>query len=824
MRRAALPALLVCIACGMGDVITSPAAAQAAGDALAGFRLARPSDEESARAMLHGMLQQSIERVHATEVTILATGSDSTAAADVQADVVGAARDELVALLDTIVLRTEWGAAELQRLRRQYPESPLFLHYEGELAVRDGRDSDAIIVFDRLLARRPADVALLRSRGASLARLGRTDESVASYARALELQPADGATFRTLIQLHRDAGSLQQLLEQVRRLRRLHPDISALVDYETEILHRIGTATPTPAGAAFAFAAATATAASALPAAAAGRIDSTPAAQAQGGIRSLKLPFAVSGQASITTDLYAAHGIDARRPGSAWRMSLSPGATLPGGIVVGTDVILSSEQSEFRQNINQLGLNPRWSWGGAHVGDFTRDYSDLTVQGMRVRGLGLDANPGRFRLSIQGGRLQRTVSGSIDGPVYRRNMVAASAGAGAEMGTHINVTVVGARDALTFEDALLVRDTMLVDTMHVDLRPSTDTRPQENLTMALDGQLQLFSRALTLGGAVAASLLTRDLLADDFDPAAGDGPSPGGLSKALAGVFRTRLSTSSDYAYQLNGNLAVRGSRLRGGFEHIGSGYSSLGLPYLVNDRRAWHVGGNTRTRDSRVAVQGMLRRQTNNLLSQKLNTVHRDMANVTITTRLTDALSLGVTGLLTTLANDAASDSVRLDTRSYAVNTNASLRNTLLGLPTVYSLAYGVQQTTDGNMLAVIPNVSSHTVSGSVQMTLTPTVSIAPTLSGVITDGEGMERQENLLVGFRGNARFLDGNLRTNTNLNHTVNQGRQVSGFQFRASYPLGWGTDLAFQTRHTRYGEFGDRPAFRESFATTSISRSF
>jgi tetratricopeptide (TPR) repeat protein len=824
MRRAAFPALLICIACCSGDAAASPAAAQVAGDALAGFRRARPADEDSARAVLRNMLQQSIERVHASEVTILAAGSDGAAAADVRTDVVGAARDELVALLDTIVLQTEWGGAELQRLRRQYPESPLFLHYEGVLAVRDGRYADAIAVFDRLLARRPADVALLRSRGDALDRLGRTRESIASYERAFELEPAHGETFRSLIQLHRDAGSLPQLLEQVRRLRRLHPDVRPLVEYETEILHRIGTAMPTAGGPAFASVATPAPAESALPAAAQARIDSTPASDNQDGARSLKLPFAVGGHASITTDLYAAQGIDARRPGSAWRMSLSPGATLPGGIVVGTDLILSSEQSEFRQNINQLGLNPSWSWGGAHVGDFTRDYSDLTVQGMRVRGLGLDVNPRWFRFSIQGGRLQRTVAGNIDGPVYRRSMVAASAGAGATMGTHINLTVVGARDALTVENALLVRDTVLVDTMHADLRPRSDTRPQENLTMAVDGQLQLFSRMLTLSGGVAASLHTRDLLADDFEPAGDDGPSPGALSKTLGGVFRTRLSTSSDYAYQFDGSLARGGSRLRGGFEHIGAGYSSLGLPYLVNDRRAWHVGGNTRTRGSRVAVQGMLRRQANNLLSQKLNTVNRDMANVTITTRLTDALSFGVTGLLTTLDNDAANDSVRLDTRSYAVNTNTSLRHTLLGLPTVYSVAYGLQHTTDGNMLAVIPNVSSHTISGSVQLAITPTINIAPTLSGVITDGDGMERQENLLVGFRGNARFFDGNLRTNTNLNHTVNQGRQVSGFQFRASYPLRWGTDLALQTRHTRYGEFGDRPAFRESFATTSISRSF
>jgi hypothetical protein len=537
-----------------------------------------------------------------------------------------------------------------------------------------------------------------------------------------------------------------------------------------------------------------------------------------------RLPFRVGGQATMTSDLYQSHGIAARRPGSAWRMNLSPQATMFGGITMGIDVILSSEQSEFRQNINQLGLNPRWSWGGAHIGDFTRDYSDFTVQGVRVRGLGFDANPGIFRFSVQGGRLQRTTTGGLDGPVYRRNMVAMNTGVGHEMSSHLNLTVLGARDELRTEDALLVMDTILVDTMHADLRPRVDTRPQENLAMGLDGQLLLFQRAFTLRGALAASLFTRDLLADTIDISGSNGPAADALTRTLSGVYRTRLSTSADYAYQLDGTLSVRATRLRGGFEHIGPGYTSMGLPYLVNDRKSYHVNATTRTRDGRVSVQAQARHQKNNLLSQKLNTVDRNIGNLTVSTRLTETLSFSFTGLVTTLSNDAPGDSARLDTRSYALNTNTALRRDIFGLPGVLSLAYGVQHTADGNPLALIPGVTSHTVATSVQVTIAPSLTVAPTLSGVLTQGEGMDRQENVLLGFRGNARFLDGNLRTMANLNHTVNQGRQISGFQFRANYPVGWGTDLSFQARHTRFSAFGERPAFQESFATTSISRSF
>jgi tetratricopeptide (TPR) repeat protein len=151
-----------------------------------------------------------------------------------------AARRDLVALLDTIVLRTAWGADELRDLRRRYPASSVFLRYEAALASRDGRFGDALAAYDRLLSQRPADAALLRLRGDALVQLGRSEGAAAAYTRAFELEPTDTAGFGALLRLRREDGTLPQLLEQVRRLRLLHPDEVLLAEYETELLHRLG--------------------------------------------------------------------------------------------------------------------------------------------------------------------------------------------------------------------------------------------------------------------------------------------------------------------------------------------------------------------------------------------------------------------------------------------------------------------------------------------------------------------------------------------------------------------------------------------------------
>jgi hypothetical protein len=43
-------------------------------------------------------------------------------------------------------------------------------------------------------------------------------------------------------------------------------------------------------------------------------------------------------------------------------------------------------------------------------------------------------------------------------------------------------------------------------------------------------------------------------------------------------------------------------------------------------------------------------------------------------------------------------------------------------------------------------------------------------------------------------------------------------------QANYTLPWESRAALTLRHTRYDAIGARPAFQESFATLSVSRSF
>jgi Flp pilus assembly protein TadD len=142
--------------------------------------------------------------------------------------------------LDSLVYGTTAGGAELERLRHAYPRSPLLERYAAAVAIRSGRDADALTLLDGLLADHPADAAALRDRAAALERLGRSAEAAAAYARALDLDPEAEPPFRALVRLREAGGDLGLLLAQVRRLRVGLGSSRTLALREVEVLQRMG--------------------------------------------------------------------------------------------------------------------------------------------------------------------------------------------------------------------------------------------------------------------------------------------------------------------------------------------------------------------------------------------------------------------------------------------------------------------------------------------------------------------------------------------------------------------------------------------------------
>lgn len=222
------------------------------GDPLAEIRNSLPSDSAGARIALIEALWVAVGKVGSAELMLVRSIEDADSGRSVEqrgveqrqrASETVEARRVLVALMDTIVFETSWGADELWRLRRRFPASAFFLRYEAEVKRRHGEYDDALAIYDRLLGVRPALAELQRERAELLELLGRAGEAVDAYTRALEVEPEDGTAFHALIRLRQEQGTLPALLEQVRRLRAIYPELPGLAEREIEVLHRLGRGT-----------------------------------------------------------------------------------------------------------------------------------------------------------------------------------------------------------------------------------------------------------------------------------------------------------------------------------------------------------------------------------------------------------------------------------------------------------------------------------------------------------------------------------------------------------------------------------------------------
>lgn len=533
--------------------------------------------------------------------------------------------------------------------------------------------------------------------------------------------------------------------------------------------------------------------------------------------RTFGLPFRVSGEASSSAEAYQARGIDSRRPGGTWNMTLTPQVTFFGEWSIGVNVLLSSQGSQTRQEMSQLGLNPRYKWATFHVGDFAQSYSDYTIEGTRLRGGGVDLRPksGALRFSAQAGRSQRVVAAGAGNMAYRRSLVAASVGIGKEGTNAIDFTVLRARDdPKSLAPALA--DTTLLDTIPLALRPRIETRPQDNLVLGTKASLGLFQRRVVINGQAAGALITRDVDSPDATAQSVSGGSTYGSLLPL------KLSTSGDYAYRVEaeGNFARGG--LTAGYEYVGAGYTSLGLAYLINDKRAYTLGGNLRLLDNHLSLQTQYQHQNDNLLGQKIATTNRDAVTATALLVAGGRFSQSVTAVLNTIANDAAVDTFRVDNHALALMTSSMVQTSLLGRPTPISLSYALQRTADANAVTQIPQITVHNVSTAVQIPLFGTLSVSPTASLALTENSRAPTQRNTYFGFRGQARSRS--VRASFSATQTFSNARGVFGLNGQLSYTAPLGARVTFQARHNRYAAIGNRPAFQESFATIGLARSF
>jgi hypothetical protein len=158
--------------------------------------------------------------------------------------------------------------------------------------------------------------------------------------------------------------------------------------------------------------------------------------------------FSISGDIGAYGELYSMKGQPKRRPSSTGRIFFRPTLNLFGILQIPFEFLVSTEGSSLRQNINQFGINPKWDWGSLHAGDFSEDYSQFTLNGVKIRGGGINLTPGWFRFSTASGFTQRSVPGGAQDGSFKRFILASKLGFGYEESSFFDLIFVRAKDEI----------------------------------------------------------------------------------------------------------------------------------------------------------------------------------------------------------------------------------------------------------------------------------------------------------------------------------------------------------------------------------------
>ncbi|HWP38447.1 MAG TPA: hypothetical protein VNL18_12925 [Gemmatimonadales bacterium] len=312
----------------------------------------------------------------------------------------------------------------------------------------------------------------------------------------------------------------------------------------------------------------------------------------------------VSSETGFHSEVYHIDGRPAQRPDGTLRFYASPTFTWL-GLSVGLNLLWSTENQFAAQSINRYYLNPRWSWGQLHAGDYVPSHGRYTASSVRVRGGGIDLSPGPFRVSAAAGEALQATDLSVFDAAPRRMLYSGMIGVGNPNGTFVDFSALRAVDRAAGADMLSVP-------------------PQENLVGAVAAGLTLLGGRIRLRGEGSGSLFSRDIRAGPIDSI--DQPE---WTKSL---FTPRVSSRFDYAWLGEARVTAGPGSFGAQYEYVGPGFTTLGNPYFVNDRREARMFGTLRVMRGRVNLAGSVGERRDNLAGDKRGTSRRRTGNFTYT------------------------------------------------------------------------------------------------------------------------------------------------------------------------------------------------
>lgn len=425
----------------------------------------------------------------------------------------------------------------------------------------------------------------------------------------------------------------------------------------------------------------------------------------------------IRGEAGTYIESYGITGRDARRPDFTARGFFRPTLTFH-GLTLGAQVWYSTEDERSRQSLNRYSLDPSWKWGSAHAGDFVPSLTRFTLNGTQIRGAQVSVHYPLFRFSVVGGLSQRETRSSQAIKSFDRQLWGLQIGFGKQGRTYMDLTFVHSEDRPK-NNGMELSDSS-------GISASRHEAPQENMVGALTLGLSLFKNRVSVKSELAGSLFSENT--QSATPTI-DVPD------FLRRLFKVRFSSRWDYAWFTESRFNFHPLQFNFGYQYIGPGFNSHGLPTLMNDRQALILGGTLNLAKNKIILRANTQLAEDNLAQQKRFATQRDRYTFSLDARPNDKLSGACSIGFNTMDNDADSDTFRVKYQAVALQLRLSYQIKIWQRPSTLSVNFGQQTSQDDNPLRTGSEQQTRNIRCSVNTQVTTSISVTPHIAYSITE-----------------------------------------------------------------------------------------
>ncbi len=286
---------------------------------------------------------------------------------------------------------------------------------------------------------------------------------------------------------------------------------------------------------------------------------------------------------------------------------------------------ITNQNSDFRQPFNQFGVSPKYKGVTGHLGYRSISWSRFSLAGHTFLGVGVEANPGIFRLGFVYGRFRQAIEpGDKDGliPSYRRLGYAFKVGVGDEKG---------------FIDFIMLRGKDETNSVS-GLIDSSAVTPAENLVFTLVGQRKL-SKEISLNFEVARSAYTEDTRANPTEINSETTRIYGGLGN----IFTPKTSSSYNNAYLFTLNFTPKKVKTALKYRRVEGSFKTMGSYFFNNDLEDITVNLGSSFFKSKVTFSGSFGVQRNNLKETELTQTLRTIGSANVFWMASKKLNFGL-------------------------------------------------------------------------------------------------------------------------------------------------------------------------------------